>query len=386
MINFDEKTNRFNVNSLKWNVNSNELPMWVADMDFRSPVEVEEALIKRVNQGCYGYNIIPDSWKDSIINWWSKRHNFKMKKDWLMFSTGVVPSISSIVRKLTSPAEKVVLLTPVYNIFFNSIYNNGRYIYECPLKYENYEYQIDFDILEEALSDPQTSMLIFCNPHNPIGKIWSFEELKKIGELCYKYNVLVVSDEIHCDITRPNLEYIPFQSVSKECRDNSIVCISPTKTFNIAGLQSSAISVVNPLIRHKVYRGINTDEIAEPNSFAITAVEAAYKCEYWVDELREYIYENRRIFKKYLEKELPMIHLIEGDATYLLWVDIKNITNDSKEFCNFLRKETGLYITPGDEYGKSGRGFVRINIATQRENIYDALTRLKNGINKFLNK
>ena len=171
MLNFDKKTNRFNTNSLKWDVKENELPMWVADMDFNSPIEIIDAIIDRVNQGCFGYNIIPTSWNESYINWWKRRHHFEMESDWLLFSTGIVPSISSIVRKMTYPAEKVVLLTPVYNIFFNSIYNNGRFIYECPLEYKNHEYNIDFIRLEKALSDPQTSLLIFCNPHNPIGKI-----------------------------------------------------------------------------------------------------------------------------------------------------------------------------------------------------------------------
>lgn len=386
MVNFDEKTNRFNVNSLKWDVKENELPMWVADMDFKCPDEIKEAIIDRTNKNCYGYNIIPDEWKDSYINWWDRRHHFKMEREWLMFSTGIVPSISSIVRKMTYLAEKVVLLTPVYNIFFNSIYNNGRFIYECPLEYNNYEYNINFEKLEQTLSDPQVSLLIFCNPHNPVGKIWSYDELKIIGELCKKYNVLVISDEIHCDITRPNTEYIPYQSVSEDCKMNSITLISPTKTFNIAGLQTSAISIPNPLIRHKVWRGINTDEIAEPNTFAIQASIAAFKCDYWVDSLREYVYENRRIISEFLLKKLPKLHLINADATYLLWIDFSEITNNTKEFCNFLREKTGLYITEGEEYGKTGESFVRVNIACQRDKIYDFCNRLYEGYNLFINR
>lgn len=386
MINFDEKTNRFNVNSLKWDVKENELPMWVADMDFNCPNEITQSIIDRVNQGCFGYNIIPDSWKESYINWWDRRHHFKMEKDWLLFSTGIVPSISSIVRKMTYPAEKVVLLTPVYNIFFNSIYNNGRFIYECPLEYKNYKYSIDFEKLENTLSDPQVSLFIFCNPHNPIGKIWTRDELLKIGNLCKKYNVLVISDEIHCDITKPNTEYIPYQSVSEECKMNSITLISPTKTFNIAGLQTSAISIPNPLIRHKVWRGINTDEIAEPNTFAIQSAIAAFNCDYWVDSLREYVFENRDIISKYLKENLPKLHLIASDATYLLWIDFSEITSNTKEFCTFLREKTGLYITEGEEYGKTGEAFVRVNVACQREKIYDFCNRLSTGYNLYINK
>lgn len=384
--NFNQKNDRFNTNSYKWDVKENELPMWVADMDFRSPIEIEEALKSRLDKGCYGYNIIPDSWYDAYISWWLRRHNFKMEKEWLMFSTGVVPTISSVVRKLTYPAEKIVLLTPVYNIFFNSIYNNGRFIYECPLIYKDYQYQIDFDMLEKALSDPQTTMLILCNPHNPIGKIWNYDELYQIGELCYKYNVLVVSDEIHCDIVKPGTSYIPFQSVSEKCKMNSISCLAPTKTFNIAGLQTSCISVVNPNIRHKVNRGINTDEIAEPNTFAIQATEAAFKCDYYVDELCSYVFENKRIYKEFIEKNIKKVHAVDSNATYLLWVDFSDVCKNTKEFCDYLRKTTGLFITEGEEYGKAGDAFVRINVATTKENVLDSLDRLYKAYNKYFNK
>ena len=235
------------------------------------------------------------------IGWWKTRHGFSIDKDWLIFCTGVIPAISSIVRKLTTPAEKVVLMTPVYNIFFNSVLNNGRVVLECPLDYSDGSYSIDYKALEKCLSDPQTSLMILCNPHNPIGKIWDAETLRRVADMCKKYSVTVISDEIHCDLTDPGCEYIPFASVSDTARLNSITCAAPTKSFNIAGLQTAAVIVPDPVLRHKVWRSLNTDEVAEPNVFAVDAVVAAYdEGAEWFDALRGYIYDN----KKYAEEIL----------------------------------------------------------------------------------
>ena len=322
MYNFDKPTNRFNTSSIKWNVKENELPMWVADMDFETSNEIVSELEKRVKHKIFGYTEIDDDWYTSISNWWEENHHFKIEKDWLMFCTGVVPAISSIVRKITNIAENVVLQTPVYNIFFNSIYNNGRNILESPLIYKDGHYHIDFVDLEQKLANPQTTLMILCNPHNPIGKIWDRNTLAKIGHLCKKHNVVVLSDEIHCDLTDPDKEYVPFASVNEECKNNSITCVAPTKTFNLAGLQSAAIFVPNEVLRHKVNRGINTDEVAEPNCFATIAATAAFsKGKPWLDELKQYIYENKQIVKDFLKENLNQIHLVPSEATYLLWLD-----------------------------------------------------------------
>ena len=267
---------RRGMDSLKWDVAEGELPMWVADMDFQTAPEIRQALMERMAHGVFGYSVVPERWYDAYIQWWKTRHGYTMERDWLIFCTGVVPAISSIVRKLTTPAEKVLIQTPVYNIFFNSILNNGRQVLESPLRYDGEAYGIDFADLEEKLSDPQTTLMILCNPHNPVGKIWDAETLRRIGALCKKYNVVVVSDEIHCDLTDPGTGYVPFASVSEECRENSITCIAPTKAFNMAGLQTAAVSVHNPVLRHKVWRGLNTDEVAEPNAFAVEAAVAAF--------------------------------------------------------------------------------------------------------------
>ncbi len=269
--NFDEPVNRRNTHSLKWDVKEQELPMWVADMDFQTASEIQEAIRERAAHGVFGYSIVPEEWYQAYMGWWEKRHHFSMEKEWLVFCTGVVPAISSMVRKLTTAGENVLVQTPVYNIFFNSIVNNGRNIVESPLRYDGNTYQMDFEDLERKFSDPQTTLMILCNPHNPVGRIWSREELEQVGGLCRKYHVTVISDEIHCDLTSPGQEYIPFASVSENCKNTSITCMAPTKAFNLAGLQTAAVAVPNPNLRHKVWRGLNTDEVAEPNSFAVEA-------------------------------------------------------------------------------------------------------------------
>lgn len=379
--NFDEINNRKNTYSLKWDVKENELPMWVADMDFKTAPEITKAFKKRIEQGVYGYSIIDDDWYNAYIYWWKKRHHFTLKKEWLIFTTGVVPAISSIVRKLTTPNENVVLMTPVYNIFFNSIINNGCRVLESPLIYKDNNYSIDFNDLENKLKDPQTSLLILCNPHNPIGKIWTRDELLTIGMLCHKYNVIVISDEIHCDICEKGYEYVPFASVSPICQDISITCLSPTKAFNLAGLQTAAVSVPNSYLRHKVNRGLNTDEVAEPNILAPIAPLVAYrKGEKWLDELNEYISNNRRIVKEYLKENLPMLTLIDSKATYLLWIDCSSICNDTSPLLEEIRNNTGLYLCEGKEYGDVGKSFIRMNIACPKEILIDGLTRLKKGI------
>jgi cystathionine beta-lyase len=402
---FDKLVEWRGTDSYKWDVKEGELPMWVADMDFETAPCVREAIEKRAAHGVFGYNVVPKEWYDAYQNWWETRHHFKIEKDWMIFCTGVVPALSSIVRKMTTVGENVLILTPVYNIFFNSIVNNGRNVVQCPLRYRpegssiktvagygetvggvaaDQEYVIDFTALEAALSNPQTTMMILCNPHNPVGRIWSREELAKIGELCKKHHVLVVSDEIHCDLTDPGKEYVPFASVSEACRENSITCIAPTKTFNLAGMQTAAVFASDPVIRHKVWRGLNTDEVAEPNTFACGVAVAAFtKGGPWLDALREYLSENKRIVREFLEEKLPMVHLVPSEATYLLWLDCRNYTKNSVELAEFIRKKTGLFVSDGAEYGKAGEPFLRLNVACPRERLTEGLSRLRDGLMAF---
>lgn len=378
--NFDEQVNRRGTFSLKWDIKDNELPMWVADMDFHTAPAITEALIKRAEHGVFGYTIVPDEWYAAYINWWKSRHGVTYSKDELIFSTGVIPIISSCVRKLTTPNENVLLMTPVYNTFFNSIVNNGCRPLEVPLTYRDGAYSIDFTALERALADPQTSLMILCNPHNPIGKIWDRETLARIGELAYDNGVTVIADEIHCDITDPGREYVPFVSVSEKCRDNCIVCIAPTKTFNLAGIQTAAAAVPNKFLRHKVWRALNTDEVAEPNAFAVQAAVAAFgQGGDWLDELREYLFANKQLVADFLAAELSKVHLVSSEATYLLWLDLSAYGKRSKELAAFIRSRTGLFLSHGELYG-SGRDFVRMNIACPRAMVSDGLARLKSAL------
>lgn len=373
---FDTVINRRGTDSVKWDVAENELPMWVADMDFRVAPEIEKAIKKRIEHGVFGYSVIPDEWYKAYMNWWQNRHGVSFKREGLIFCTGVVPAISSIVRKLTTPNENVVIQTPVYNVFFNSIINNGCRVLESPLVYDrkSSSYSMDLKDLEAKLSDPQTTLMILCNPHNPVGKIWDKITLEKIGRLAKKHNVTVISDEIHCDITEPGKNYVPFASVSDICREISITCIAPTKAFNMAGMQSAAVYAENPVLHHKVWRALNTDEIAEPNSFAcISAVTAFNEGAGWLDAMRKYVSENRKRVYEFIEKEIPEISVVKSNATYLLWLDISKTGLSAAE----IRENTGLFLTDGSVYGDCGKNFLRMNIACPKTTLEDGLQRLK---------
>lgn len=381
---FDTPINRHGTHSLKWDVTQGELPMWVADMDFQTAPAIREALKSRVAHGVFGYTTVPDEWYSAYAGWWKDRHHFELKKEWLNFCTGVVPAISSAVRKLTTAGENVLVQSPVYNIFFHSILNNGRVLLESPLQYDGEGYHVDFEDLERKLALPQTTMMILCNPHNPIGKIWSRETLKQIGELCCRHHVVVLADEIHCDLTAPGHNYIPFASVSDICRENSITCIAPTKAFNLAGIQTAAVMIPNETLRHKMNRALNTDEVAEPNVFAITAAITAFtQGAGWLDELRGYIHDNRCLVKDYLEQELPAVKMVSSEATYLLWLDCRKLIGNATELTHFLRAETGLYLSDGTQYGRTGSNFMRMNIACPRETLKEGLARLKSGVLAF---
>lgn len=385
--NFDTPLNRFNTDSVKWDVDDNELPMWVADMDFQTAPEIIEAFKAKVEHGVFGYTNISDEWANAYSNWWKIQHSFALDKDSLIYCTGVVSAISSIIRKITTVGEKILIQSPVYNIFYNSIVNNGRLILENKLVYKEHNYKIDFIDLEIKLSDPQTSLMILCNPHNPIGKIWSRDILKKIGELCCKHNVVVLSDEIHCDLTDPGFKYTPFASVSEECKLNSITCIAPTKAFNIAGIQTAAVYIPNEVLKHKIKRGLNTDEVAEPNAFAtIAAITAFTHGEGWLTQLRGYLLENKKIVREFINSNIPQVSITDSQATYLMWLDVKKVSKKSHELQNFLRKETGLYLTDGSYYGSGGKGFLRMNIACPLSRVEDALRRLKIGVNNYIKR
>lgn len=381
---FDNTTDRRRTGSLKWDVADHELPMWVADMDFTAAPCIRRALEYRVAHGIFGYNTLPDEWAQAYVGWWQRRHGFTMEADWLIFCTGIVPAISTAVRKLTTPAENVLLLTPVYNIFFNSVLNNGRRVLECPLLCEDNTFSVNWEDFERKLADPQTTLFILCNPHNPTGNIWSRDELARIGELCAKHGVTVIADEIHCDLTDPGLAYTPFASVSPTCRDISVTCIAPTKAFNIAGLQTAAVCVPQPQLRHKMWRALNTDEVAEPNSFAVPAAIAAFnEGEAWLDALRTYIAGNKEEVARFLAAELPRVGLTRSQATYLLWLDCSAYGHTGGEIAAHIRRETGLYLSAGTAFGGPRDIYLRLNIACPRATLRDGLRRLKQGLDSM---
>lgn len=382
MYDFDTIIDRRNTDSIKWDIKENELPMWVADMDFPIAPEITEAFSDRIKHPVFGYSRLTDEWYDAYINWWKKYHGMEMSRDHLLFCSGVVPAVSSIIRKLSSPGDKIVLLTPNYNHFYNCIQGNGRQVLEVEMKYDGNSYSIDYNDLKLALSDPLASLMIFCNPQNPTGNVWEKETLQKVGNLCAEKGITVISDEIHCDIITPGTEYTPFASVSEINKNHSITCIAPTKAFNLAGLQTSALYIPDKLLRNKVHSAVEKDEISMPNSFASTAAVSAFtKGRAWLNELNEYIFQNKQTVKSFIENEIPQIRLVWGDATYLLWIDCTALKTDSKTLAPQIRKNTGLFVMAGSYYGKGGNGFLRMNIACPRKLLLDGLQRLKKAIN-----
>lgn len=383
---FDTIIDRSGTDSLKWDIRDGELPMWVADMDFPVADAISEAVQKRAAHPVYGYSILPDEWYDAYINWWDERHGFKREKEWLIFCTGVVPAISSLVRKLTTPAEKIVVMTPVYNIFFNSIVNNGRFPVECPLLYKDEHFEIDWDLFEKICAETQVTMFLLCNPQNPTGAVWSREDLERIGAICEANGVVVVSDEIHCDVIEPGVEYVPFESINETNRRISVTTIAPSKAFNVAGLNSACVSVSDEHLRNRVNRALNTDEIAEPNAFAADAAIAAFNHGGgWLDELNEYVSANKKLVRDYINDNIPLIHDVTEEATYLCWLDARETLGkrDDISLQKFLRRETGLWVSDGKAYGKTGKGYLRMNVACPRSRVEEGLSRMKKGVEAY---
>ena len=371
---FESVIDRQGTDCLKWDLFEDDLPMWVADMDFKVAPAIEDAIKKRASHPVYGYTIVPDELFGAYINWWKRRYDLVMSCEDMAYSMGVMPSISSMIRCLTDVGDEILIQSPVYHVFFYVIEDNGRKVLENELIYENGEYKIDFEDLDEKLS--KVKMMILCNPHNPIGKIWSKEDLARIGKLCKKHDVIVISDEIHCDLTDPGVKYNPFAA-----DDNVIRCLSPSKSFNIAGFQSSIVHSTNKELLEKVKTQMHIDNSDSCNVFAASAVIAAYdESEEWLDELRDVLYENKRIVKDYLASELPIVKLVECDATYLLWLDCSDLKVPSKVLSGFLRTNQGLFLSAGIDFGKNGDDFLRMNIACPQKLLKDGLGRLKAGI------
>ena len=365
---------RHNTDCVKWDYFDDDLPMWVADMDFMVAPAINEAILNRASHPVYGYTIVSDNLFESYIGWWKRRYGLEMSRDDMAYAMGVMPSISSMIRCLTKQGDEILIQSPVYHVFYYVIEENNRKVLENELVYDDGEYSIDFDDLDEKLS--RVDLMILCNPQNPIGKIWSREELDRINELCRKHDVILVSDEIHCDLTDPGKKYNPFIA-----DDNVIRCLSPSKSFNIAGFQSSIVHTTNNDLLEKIKTQLHVDNSDSCNVFATTAVIAAYdESEEWFEELREVLYENKQIVKDYLACELPVVKLLECDATYLLWLDCSALNTSSNALSEFLRQNQGLFLSAGSDFGECGDNFLRMNIACPPDLLRQGLSKLKAGV------
>ncbi len=375
--NFNQLINRKNTNCVKWNGEENEIPMWIADMDFETLPEVKDAVINKAGIAAYGYTYVPSEYFTAYRKWWEELHNVSFKEEWMIFSNGIVAAISSIIRKLTKVGDSILIQSPVYNCFFSSIKDNNRTVLTNELIYENGNYHIDYDDLEEKLSKEDVKLFILCNPHNPIGRMWEKDDLIKIGNLCLKYDVLVISDEIHCDFVDPGLNYVSFASISDEFMNNSITCISTSKTFNLAGIQGSCIVVPNEKLHKLISEAFHVDCIGEINYFSAEANIAALTYgKTWVKELNEYIYENKEYVRNFVEENGLDVYLVPCNSTYFLWIDVSKFTSDADLYTEYLRKEVGVYFCSGLKYGKPGRTFLRMNLATPRYYVVEAMKRL----------
>lgn len=375
---FDKITPRRGTNSYKWDSAEDKdvLPMWVADMDFQTAPCIIEALKKRVEHGIFGYTRVPEEYYEAVISWFHRRHQWQIERNWFIYTSGVVPALSAVIKALANEGDNILTLTPVYNCFFSSIRNNGCKLSSCALKYENNTFSIDYEDLERRAADPKTPLLLLCNPHNPSGRVWTREELQRIGDICIKHNVIVVSDEIHCEIVHPGYKYIPFASISEEFQKHSVTCISPSKAFNIAGLQIANIIVENSEWRQRIDKAININEVCDVNPFGVIATIAAYnEGGEWLDELLEYIHANYLFFRDYCEKHFPQFPVAPLEGTYLVWMDCRSFHIPSEQLEEDLMKKSKLWLNAGSMYGKEGEGFMRWNLACPRQFVEDGLKR-----------
>lgn len=381
---FSEMIDRRHTDSVKWDVQDNELPMWVADMDFRTAPGIISAIKQRADGGIFGYEEVPAAYFEAVQHWYATEHNWAPNTDWMRFVTGVVPALSSAVRRLSHVGDNVLVQAPVYNIFYNSIVNNGRHVLSSDLQFHAGAYTIDWDDLAAKMAKPLTTMMILCNPHNPVGKVWTSADLQHIAELAATHHVTVFSDEIHGDITDAGHGYTPLAAVSDLAANLSVTAVSPSKTFNVAALHAATLIIPNENLRNQVDRGINTDELAEPNAFAIPGSIAAYTTgSQWVHELNATITANKQTLTTFVQQQLPELHVIAGHATYLVWIDCRDVTQDTQALCSAIRQTTGLFISAGAVYGGDGHDFVRINVACPPARLQDGLNRLAAGIHQF---
>ena len=380
--NFDEFVNRRGTNSVKWDEEKEDgiIPLWVADMDFLAAPAIRRAVEERAKHGVFGYAIVGDSYYAAITNWFKRRHNWAIERDWIIYTTGVIPAISATIHALAMPGEKVLIQTPVYNCFYSCIRNQGLRVLESPLKREGNTYVVDWDDFEAKCADKKTTLFLLCNPHNPAGRVWSKDELARMNEICMRHNVKVISDEIHCELIMPGYVFTPFATVNADCQRNSVVFNSPTKNFNIAGLQIANIICANKEWYRRIDRAINIFEVCDVNPFGPLALEAAYnESEDWIDELMPYIADNYALLKDTFAKEVPSYEVLKLEGTYLAWVDIRKSGLTANALTEKLLREGKVQVNSGVIYSKNdGEGYIRINLACPRATLQEGLKRIVN--------
>ena len=382
---FDKQISRRGTDSYKWDSAESEhvLPMWVADMDFPTAPAIVDALKKRIEHGIFGYTRVPESYYKVVTDWFSRRHNWTVNREWIIYTSGVVPAVSAIIKALTVPGDKVLVQTPVYNCFFSSIRNNGCEMVSSPLCYADNTYTIDYEDLECKAADPKVKIMLLCNPHKPAGRVWKREELVRIGSICIRHGVTVVSDEIHCELVFPGHRYTPFASISEDFLRHSVTCLSPSKAFNIAGLQIANIVCADANRRSKIDRAINDNEVCDVNPFGVIATQAAYnEGEKWLDQLIEYLHANYLYMREFCREHLPEFPVTVLEGTYLVWMDCRKLGLPSEELERQLMEQGDLWLNAGIMYGMEGEGFMRWNIACPRTTLIDGLTRFSNFIHR----
>lgn len=389
---FDEKIERKGTASVKWDEvdrlyhAEGLLPMWVADMDFRVPDEVTDALKGRVDHGIYGYSARSESYLSAVQKWMRERHSWEIDKDWLCHSPGVVTALNLIVDGFTKPGDKVLIQPPVYPPFRKSVHNQGRELVTSALVYDNGKYTMNFTDLEQKMSDPSVKMMILCSPHNPVGRVWTKDELSRVAELSHKHHVLVISDEIHGDLVFNGKEHLPFANLSEEAANHSIICTAPSKTFNLAGLQISNIIIPNPSLRRIYLSQLQRFSLNEPNALGAAAAEAAYReGGDWLSQCLDYIKGNADYVADFLRNSIPELTMVPLEGTYLGWIDCRKLCLDKLQLQNLMLKKAKIAFNQGYTFGNEGEGFVRINLACPHSLIEQAMRQLHRAIQSLKN-
>ena len=383
---FSRPTERHGTDSYKWDSapETDIIPLWVADMDFETFPAITEALQRRVAHGIFGYTRVPEAYYEAVCNWFGKHHGWHINREDIIYTSGVVPAVSAVIKALTLPGDQVIVQGPVYNCFFSSIRNNGCETVSNSLIYnkEELRYEIDFDDLERKLAHERARLMLICNPHNPGGRVWTRDELTRVAELCHKYGVRVVSDEIHCELTLYDNEYVPFGSLPDELSHGSITCCSPSKAFNTAGLQIANIVCRDAEVRNRINRAININEVCDVNPFGVIALQAAYSDEgyEWLTQLRAYISSNYDLLRERFARELPKCKVMRMEGTYLAWIDCSELHISSDEIEEMLMHENKVWVNAGSMYGTEGAAFIRINMACTSELLNEGITRIVNGL------